>query len=239
MKKYLFIVAFLMGAQKLAAQLVIGDNPKQPKAPGKSLLELNNKETNGNGNDIPGGLLLPQRKKSSASTDTMGFSEGALVYNDSGYFEILTIKNPGGTSDEDKKLEWKKIASGANAIRPELINVTKQVTSINGSSGSNVCVQVCLPSGYVPYVRANSSSSTDGNTNGKQVVVSISYNGFALKQQFNGTSSSSSGTNGNGDFTAVYENGSDSNKKIKITFLTLQPEQYGDFDRILVQAVRS
>lgn len=231
MKKYLFIVAFLMGAQKLGAQLVIGDSPKQPKAPGKSLLELNNKESDNS--TIPGGLLLPKRKKAAATTEITGFSEGALVYNDSGYFEILTIKNPSGTTDSDKTLEWKRLASGAGAKRPELINVRGQVSddNLNGTTDKK-CVTITLPSGYVPYTRgAASGGSSDVN---KQVVVKISYNGFGLKQKLS-TTTSDTDSSGAADFEAVFEE----SNKVKITFLTLQPEKATDFDRILVQVVRT
>lgn len=254
MKKYLFIVAFLVGAQKLGAQLVIGDSPKQPKAPGKSLLELNNKENDNAA--IPGGLLLPKRKKdaggssstSTESSDVSGFSEGALVYNDGGYFEILTVKNSSGTAEEtNKELEWKRLASGADAKRPELINVTGQVTNTTfpavGTSGmsSSSSVTVTLPTGYVPYtkdgsVTESSSSSGSAETKMKQVVVKISYNGFGLKQKFSTTGGSTgTGTTSDADFEAIVE----SDNKVKITFLTLQPEEAADFDRILIQAVRN
>lgn len=242
MKKYLFIVAFLVGAQKLGAQLVIGDSPKQPKAPGKSLLELNNKESDAQA--IPGGLLLPKRKNSTSESssgtgsDVSGFSEGALVYNEAGYFELLTVDtHPGeshGASDHPTgNLVWKRLASGTDAKRPELINVTGQVTSVIFPSSS---VTITLPAGYVPYIKDGTVSSSGGaSTEKKQVIVKISYNGFGLKQKFSTTTSSDAGTTSDADFEAVVEEAN----KVKITFLTLKPEQANDFDRILVQAVRT
>lgn len=233
----------LLSASYAAAQVKIGYRSNSIEAPNATLLQLSvdtaNKQTDSSGGR---GFILP-RMKSSVRAAMNGVPEGMLVFDtDSARLALYTKTNPGNRSGNNS-LAWKFFSYSDDSgqyIKFLHVDSSEFVKPANGGStfpkedGSVDTVVVLKTkkprqvSRVTPFVKEGASANSSGSDYPR---TRISYGGFVLKpgvdykvEVVTRTGSSS----GSGD-----------NKCVKITFLTIVPENWGDFDEFLIEYMLS
>lgn len=231
-----------LGSAKIQGQVLISTE-KSKKAPeAKILLEL---DAGSVGTGM--GLLLPRattdgmnklasKTEGTASPLNVEKHSGLVIYDLGAHTLKGYVKKSSGSEGE-----FKDLVSGSNSGGNvgEVVDVTKDMLSSpsmasSGSpatftpSDSKLEITVTTPTGYRPCRRdPKTSAIITTSVSGSEsvtdsVFVDIAYNGITL--------------NPKEDYTVTLENGSGSTpKNVKITFLTLLPEEWEGFSRLAVE----
>lgn len=248
MKMYFLALIVLVVALPTYAQVVIGHEPKKlGKGSKYVLLELRVDPSK----DTAQGLMLPLAKSSQRDSITKKknaakFPVGGLIFNiDSGTVDVWTKRackpstSSTGTDQKDPHHEWRSLSYGRGLTDSTLVLLALDTTAITASttSGSSSatnadpmqCITLKVPEGYKPYTYKGSGSS-GGTGSTDSVVVSLSYRGLALTpyEDFKAELGSSSGSG---------STGTSGTNDVKVTFLTIVPEQKSGFEKILVQCL--
>lgn len=249
-----FLIFIILLSNNIYGQVVIGHQPDKAIDKKHSLLELkvdNNKDT-------AQAFILPlakttQRDKiteKNGQTNNNKFPRGGMLYDVStGKVSVYVKKDKNspaaptsgsGTSNTvDENNQWVYLSYMLDNKKVPIL-IARDSNSISSSDGSNnnslKTITISAPDGYVPYTY-NHTTNPDGgyvpyattatNSGGSSsnptdsVIVSLSYNGYTLTPYEDYKAEKSSGNDG----------------KIKITFLSFEPEHKQDFDKIFVQYV--
>lgn len=231
------------GYNRASAQILITNGKDtKPTDSVHTLLELRNDTSNGNQNNPSKSLLLPitdsARKRKLGQTPN--FPQGAIVYDSSnrliyvfsqGQWRALdTVHNketgqPQSLDINQSDLENNPFGSTTSSSSSA---PTTSATSVQPSStaGDKNTLTIKTPQGYAPF-EVKASGSSGGSSSGSQSgypLVHITYNGISLTQDK--------------DFKASLEGGgSGSQKKIKVQFLTLAPEDWQGFSSFSAEYV--
>lgn len=227
MKKILFSWAVLMTAvYMVSAQVIITQKSSGSGVDGSAkknlasdtgiLLKL---EAGAEG----GALLLPRLTDKQKEAMGIDLPEGMFIYEKEKHrLEIFAQKK--GMTDK----EWKPLGFGADSEAGcEWVQITNsEVSGFNGTKADftiSLTKKSCLRKkdgrlGWDIGTEGVSSSTSDRAMPGTKLV----YNGLTL--------------NAGRDYTVTLEEGTDGgNKKVKITFTTLIPESFDDFDVFMVE----
>lgn len=224
---YTFISIILLSLifnQASAQILITNGKDTKPSDSVHTLLELRNDTSAGMLNKPSKSLLLPitdsMRKRKLG--ETPNFSEGAIVYDSSS--RLIYVYSQG---------KWRALDTIRNkaTTQPQSLDITQEDLENNPftshstgttSTQDKNTLSIKTPQGYAPFeVKGTGSTSTSGYP-----LVHITYNGISLTQDK--------------DFKASLENGSggtNKEKKIKVVFLTLEPEEWKDFSSFSAEYV--
>lgn len=235
MKKLIPISSFViciiligLATNRMYGQILItnGQDTK-PSDSVHTLLELHNDTSNANLNKPSKSLLLPisdsMRKRKLGQTPN--FPQGALIYDSSN--RLIYVFSQG---------QWRALdtTQSKTTAQPGPLDINKDDLENdpfgNGSSSGNTATQnnknslvIKTPKGYAPFEVKNTGTG-GGSTNSTYPLVHITYNGISLTQDK--------------DFKASFEGGNDnSEKKIKVEFLTLAPEEWKGFSSFSAEYV--
>lgn len=242
-----FLVFFaLIFSTQIQAQVIIGHKPDKPIDKKHSLLELKVD----NSKDTAQAFILPLAKTTQRDkiTENNGqkFPRGGMLYDvtvgkisvyvkkDDKYPSSVANANQGTTQQQDPNNEWRYLSYMLDANTVPIL-IARDSSAINLDGNGNKTMTITAPEGYVPYTY-NRQTNPDGgyvpyNSNGgsgssssqttDSVVVSLSYNGYTLTPYE--------------DYKAEKDGNNDG--KIKVTFLSFDPEYKQEFDKVFVQYV--
>lgn len=225
------------GYNRASAQILITNGKDtKPTDSVHTLLELRNDTSTGNTSKPSKSLLLPisdsMRKRKLG--ETPDFPQGSIIYDSSnrliyvfsqGQWRALdTVHNketgqPQSLDINQNDLEnnpFPNTTASSSSSAP-----TTSATSVQSSTaGDKNTLTIKTPQGYAPFeVKQTSGGSQNGYP-----LVHITYNGISLTQDK--------------DFKASLEGGgSGSQKKIKVQFLTLAPEDWQGFSSFSAEYV--
>lgn len=251
------LIFIILLSNNIYGQVVIGHQPEKAIDKKHSLLELKVD----NSKDTAQAFILPLAKttqrnkiteKNGQTNNGNKFPRGGMLYDVStGKVSVYVKKDKNspaaptsssGTSNTaDKDNQWVYLSYMLNNKKvPILIARDSNSISSDGSNSSNnnslKTITISAPEGYVPYtynhktnpdggyVPYTTTATNSGGSNSNSpdsVIVSLSYNGYTLTPYEDYKAEKSSGNDG----------------KIKVTFLSFEPEHKQDFDKIFVQYV--
>lgn len=245
------IFIILLSNTNIYGQVVIGHQPDKAIDKKHSLLELKVD----NSKDTAQAFILPLAKttqrdkiteKNGQANNGNKFPRGGMLYDVStGKVSVYIKKDKNspaaptsGTSNTvDENNQWVYLSYMLNNKKvPVLIARDSNSISSDGSNNNSLkTITISAPDGYVPYtynhktnpdggyVPYTTTANSGGSSNNSHdsVIVSLSYNGYTLTPYEDYKAEKSSGNDG----------------KIKVTFLSFEPEHKQDFDKIFVQYV--
>lgn len=225
---------------RASAQILITNGKDtKPTDSVHTLLELRNDTSSGNTNKPSKSLLLPisdsMRKRKLG--ETPDFPQGSIIYDSSnrliyvfsqGQWRALdTVHNketgqPQSLDINPSDLENNPFPTNTTASSSSSAPTTSATSVQSSSTGDKNTLTIKTPAGYAPY-EVKASGNSGGSQNGYP-LVHITYNGISLTQDK--------------DFKASLEGGgSGSQKKIKVQFLTLAPEDWQGFSSFSAEYV--
>lgn len=237
MKKLILIPSFViciilisLATNRMYGQILItnGQNTK-PSDSVHTLLELQNDTSTASLNKPSKSLLLPisdsMRKRKLGQTPN--FPQGALIYDSSN--RLIYVFSQGQWRALDTTHSKATAQPGPLDInKDDLENNPFETGSTSGNTQNNKnSLVIKTPKGYAPFEVKNTGTAGGGGggTNSTYPLVHITYNGISLTQ--------------GKDFKASFEGGNNNNseKKIKVEFLTLEPEEWKGFSSFSAEYV--
>lgn len=165
-----------------------------------------------------GALLLP--RLTDAQKEAMGIDlpEGMFIYDKDKHRLELFVEKEGGEENEG---EWKSLGFGAD-LEPtcEWVQITNAEIGTGAIDGTTKEFTLNV-TGKKPCIRNKGKLEvTEDATTGGKPGTKLVYQGLTL--------------NPNTDYDISIEKSSGSDDKVKITFKTLVPESFSDFDVFMV-----
>lgn len=234
------VLALLLffGYKHAVAQILITNgNDTKPTDSVHTLLELRNDTSDAVKSSPSKSLLLPitdsMRKRKLGETPK--FPQGALVYDSSN--RLIYVFSQG---------QWRALDTIRKKAteQPQSLDINQEdlesnpfsqtsTTSVQPSSSSTTntdknTLTIKTPSGYAPFEVKDEGNNQSSNN--PYPLVHITYNGVSLTQGKDFTASLENGSQGSGG-------GTNQEKKIKVVFLTLSPEDWKGFSSFSAEYV--
>lgn len=254
----------LFSAIKLNAQVKIGyEATKLKTSPSAIILQLSNDTSNNAASKAAKALILSNVKTSQEKATNSSMQQGLFHYNvDTNLFAFSRNKEAAGQNN-NKGAEWKYLRydqDGNNSIQFVKIEKSDLTDSKIPKEDGTECTIIIEKKHnkktlFVPHQRKNNNNSKmhtkDNLPNKPQTTTTnnetlmprtrICYNGYTLSPNKDYTieleNSTNTSTQQRGDLGTLSQRVQDALKKqkIKITFLTLVPEKWEEFDEFFIE----